>query len=141
MADKHDIQHSIIELQSKKSRLGLKKASIQADISKHKEMLKYVQQGHETHNDIVAKKNELVAELNEIDLEIMRTKQDLKKRQLLKDEVSEMEQPKAKQWEAEITVLRDNYLKFTKDKTRVSSLRVMAAEFADELTKLLKRIK
>lgn len=141
MANKHDIQASIIELHAKRSRLGQKKANLQSEISKQKEMLKYVVQGHETFNEIVAKKNELIADLNEIDLDIARVKQDIRKREMLKEEVKEMEQPKAKQWEAEITVLRDYYLSFAGDKTRVASLRGMSAEFAEKLTKLLKQIK
>jgi len=141
MADKHDIQHSILEMQAKKGKLGLKKAALQHEISQQKEYLRYVAQGCEAHDEIVAKKNQLIAEMNDVELEISELKNDIKRRQALKDEVTENEQPKAKQWEAEITVMRDNYLKFAGDKTRVASLRAMAADFASDLTKILKKLK
>lgn len=141
MANKHDIQASIIELHAQRSRLGQKKAKLQGEISNFKEMLKVVKQGHETHGEIVGKKNALIADLNEIDLEIMRIKQDIRKRELLKEEVKEMEQPKAQLWEAEIMVLRDYYMQFAGDRSRIASLRQMSAEFASKLTKLLKDIK
>jgi len=141
MANSNDIQLSILELQSRKSKLGLKKQKLQANISNYKEMLKVVTQGHETFEEIVEKKKALVSELNEIDLEIAQIKQDLRKRQLLKEEVKETEQPKTLAVEAELIVLRDNYLKFAGDKTRVASMRAMAADFAGELTKVLKRLK
>lgn len=141
MANKHDIQASIIELHAQRSRLGQKKAKLQGEISNFKEMLKVVKQGYETHGEIVGKKNALIADLNEIDLEIMRLKQDIRKRELLKEEVKEMEQPKAQLWEAEIMVLRDYYMQFAGDRSRIASLRQMSAEFASKLTKLLKDIK
>jgi hypothetical protein len=40
---------------------------------------------------------------------------------------------------AEVAALLDKYMKFAEDHTRVSSMRVMAAQFANELTKLTNR--
>lgn len=141
MADVHDIEHSILEMQAKRSRLGIKKAGLQQEISKYKEMLKVIQQGHETFNEIVDKRKLAVAELNEVEAELSELKLTLKKRQLLKDEVKSQQQPKNVAMEADLLVLRDNYLKFAGDKTRVASMRSMAAEFAEALTKVLKRSK
>jgi chromosome segregation ATPase len=141
MADKHDIQHSILELQAKRSKLGVKKQHIQGEINKIREMLKYIEQGHDTFNDLVAKKNTLVSDGHEIDTEIADLKSQIKKRQLLREEVSAIEQPKAMMLEAELTVLRDYYLSFAGDKTRVASMRAMSAEFAGALTTIIKKTK
>lgn len=139
--NEHDIQQSILELQSKRSKLGLRKASIQSELSKIREMLKFVQQGHETFNELVANKSKLVDEANSIDVELVDLKNQVKRRQALKEEVSEPKQPKAIMLEAELTVLRDHYLNFAGDKTRVASMRAMSAEFAEALTKLIKKSK
>lgn len=141
MADLHDVQHSILEMQAKRSRLGIKKAVLQQDCNKYKEMLKVIQQGHETFNEIVEKRKEKVAELQDIETELSELKQSIKKRQLLKEEVLSQQQPKNVAMEADLLVLRDDYLKFAGDKTRVASMRSMAAEFAEKLTKVLKRSK
>jgi hypothetical protein len=141
MATQQDIQYSILELQSKRSKLGIKKQQLQADISNIKEMLKYVQQGHETFNELVTKRKDLACQSNEIDADLADLKTQIKKRQLLKDEVAISEQPKAVLYEAELTVLRDHYLNFAGDKTRVASMRAMSAEFAESITKLIKRAK
>ncbi|WP_448104692.1 hypothetical protein [Pedobacter panaciterrae] len=139
MADSNDIQHSILDMQSKRSKLGIKKQQIQAKINEKKQMLQYVKEG-ETYDELVAAKRELVAESHEIDAQLSQLKQDIKKRQLLKDEVKANETPNTLPVKSELTVQRDYYLKFAGDKTRVSSMRAMAAEFAESLTKIIKKI-
>src|SRR5690606_28740540 len=124
---------SILEMQGKRARLGIKKQEIQAKINKIREMLKVVVQGCETFDDLVNQKSKLVAECNEIDADIVQIKQDIKKRQLLREEVKDTQTPKDLKFEAEITVLRDRYLSFAGDKTRIASMRSMAAEIAEEL--------
>ncbi|WP_214228605.1 hypothetical protein [Pedobacter sp. B4-66] len=139
MADSNDIQHSILDMQSKRSKLGIKKQQIQAKINEKKQMLQYVKEG-ETYDELVAAKRELVSESHEIDAQLSQLKQDIKKRQLLKDEVKANETPNTLPVKSELTVQRDYYLKFAGDKTRVSSMRAMAAEFAESLTKIIKKI-
>lgn len=141
MVNQHDINYSIIELQSKKSKLGIKKQHLQAEINKIRDMLKYVEQGHDTFNELVCKRKELTAQTQEVDTEICDLKSQLKKRQILKDEVAIMEQPRALMLEAELVVMRDHYLNFAGDKTRVASMRAMSAEFAESITKVLKKSK
>ena len=140
MIDSNDIQHSIFEMQSKKSQLGQKKSKLQSEISQYKEMLSVISQGHETHDEIIKKKREAVTQLNEIDVEISQLKSMIKRRHSLKEEVKSKEEPKNLMVEAELIVMRDYYLKFAGDKTRVASLRSMAADFAGDLTKLLKKV-
>lgn len=139
--DQHDIQQSILELQGKRSKLGLRKQQIQSELNKIREMFKYVQQGHETFNDLVDKKKGLIDEANSIELELADLKNQVKRRQALKDEVTPIKQPKLIMLEAELTALRDRYLNFAGDKTRIASMRAMSAEFAEELTKLIKKSK
>lgn len=139
MADSNDIQHSILEMQSKKSKLGIKKQQLQAKVNEKRQMLQYVKEG-ETYNELVSAKRDLVSELHEIDAEISQLKNDIKKRQLLKEEVKANEKPNTMPVKTDLTILRDYYLKFAGDKTRVASMRAMSAEFAEALTKIIKKI-
>lgn len=141
MIDKNDIQNSIFEMQAKRAKLGIKKQHMQADINNVREMLKFIKQGHETFNELVEKKRGLICDCNEIDAELADLKNQIKRRQTLKDEVAQVAQPKAIMLEAEITVLRDYYLSFAGDKTRVASMRAMSADFAGALTKIIKKLK
>lgn len=141
MANKNDIQLSIIELQAKKSSLGLEKSKKQAEIAQVKGMLKVVKQGHETHDILCEKKRDLVADINEIELQIMRLGQDIKKRQLLKQEVAEMENPKEAVTLAELEALKTKYKNFAGDRTRINNMRTMANEFANELESIIKKIR
>lgn len=141
MADQYDVQHSILDIQSKRSKLGIKKQQLQGEISKIREMLKFVQQGHETFEELVLTKNKLIAETHEIDSELIDLKDQIKRCQLLKDELNSNEQPKTTILEFELTTLRDRYLSFAGDRSRIGSMRAMAAEFASELTKLIKKSK
>lgn len=141
MADTHDIQHSIIEMQAKKSKLGAKKAALQLQLSEYKEMLKVVPQKHITHAEITNKKREAINEINQVEAELAELKIAIKKRQHLKDEVEASKVPNELPLRAEVIVLRDYYLKFAGDKTRVASMRAMAAEFAEALTKMVKKSK
>jgi len=140
MADSNDIQHSILEMQAKRSRLGIKKQTLQFEINKIKQMLLYIKEG-ETFQELIDKKRQLTTETHDLDAELSELKINLKKRQQLKEEVLKDERPNAQNisFNADIVVLRDKYLSFAGDKTRVASMRSMAAEFAEELTKLLKK--
>lgn len=139
MADSNDIQHTILDMQAKKSNLGIKKAQIQANLSQNRQMLQYVKQG-DTYDELIAIKRKLISECQEIDVEINQLKQDIKKRMLLKDEVKATEKPNTLPVKAHLTVLRDKYLKFAGDRTRIASMRTMSAEFAEELTKVIKKL-
>lgn len=141
MADQHDIQRSIIDMQAKRSALGTKKQHIQAELNKLKGMLPHFKQGDLTFDDIVKRRKELTAEVIEIDKDISDLKHFIKKRQALKEEVKTLEAPEMKAVQADLTALRDRYLKFAADKTRISSMRQMSAEFAEELTLVLKKSK
>ncbi|WP_313266536.1 hypothetical protein [Sphingobacterium sp.] len=141
MANKHDLERSILELQGKRSQLGLKKQKIQADLSETREMLKVVKQNHETFADLVMRKKNLTADLDECELEIMKLKQDIKKRQNLKVEAGDIFGNSNKTAIVKLTVTRDHYQQFASDKTRVSSMRIMASEIAEKLTQILKEIK
>lgn len=141
MADKNDIQLSIIELQAKKSALGVTKLKKQSEISQLKGMLKVVKQNHETHAVLAEKKKNLVADINEIELEIIRLGQLIKKRQLLKEEVEAMQNPKELEVLAELEAMKTKYKNFAGDRTRINNMRTMANEFADELGLLIKRLR
>lgn len=141
MANKHDLQLSIIELQAKKSKLGIDKQRKQAEISQLKGMLKVVLQKHETHTELAAKKKELVADVNDIELEILRITQEIKKRQRLKDEVADMENPKELAIRAELVALKEKYKNFAGDRTRINNMRTMANEFANEIDYIIKKLK
>lgn len=141
MADQHDIELSIINLQAKRQQLGGKKLKAQNEISRLREMLKFVQQGHETFNDLVEMKRKQVEMLTDIESELADLKTQIKKRQVLKQEVGLIASPRNIAVEADILVLRDKYLSFAGDRTRISSMREMAAKFAEELTKILKKVK
>lgn len=141
MANKFDVQMSIIDMQSKKSALGAEKAKKQQELSRIKGMLKVVKQNHETHLDLVSMKKKLVDEVNAIELDILRLTQDIKKRQLLRDQVAEIQDPKEDAIKAAILVLREKYKSFAGDRTRINNMRTMANDFAAELDSLLSKFK
>lgn len=141
MANKHDVQLSIIELQAKKAQLGIKKQKKQSEISQVKDMLKVVKQSHITHAELSAKKRDLVADVNEIELEIMRLTTDIKKRQSLKDELTDLENPKELAIRAELVALKEKYKSFAGDRTRINNMRTMASEFANEIEVVIKKFK
>lgn len=141
MANKYDIERSIIELKARKSELGARKAKLQNDVSETKEMLRTVLQNHPTHTALIHRKKNLVAEMDEVELEIIKLKKEISKRSVLKSEaVGIMDNPQSKAVVA-LTTMRDEYQSFASDKTRVSSMRIMASQVAERLTEVIKNLK
>lgn len=125
-----NLQRAILELSSKRNRLVQRKIVLQ-------QALQSPQTKH---------KKELKRTVTELELELKKVNDEKNFKNQLRLEV-EAHLRNNKQFASSeamrivsnrIEALRKKYNEFTKDKTRIASLRIMAAEFSDELAKILK---
>lgn len=92
---------------------------------------------------LTGQRNKAQSEIHEIDNRLRRLKIDRyeltrKKQEFVSSRVKESKMHLSNKLKGEIGLLRDRYLEFSSDTTRVSSMRSMAAQFVVDLETLLK---
>lgn len=139
--NKFDLSRSLIEMQTRKSKLGLEKARLQEDVRELTEMLKSksIHQSHGTHDEIVMRKKNAIYKMDQIELEILELKSDIKKRNQLKEEASALLNRDDPKLIEDLVAMRDYYQDFASDKTRIQASRFLASDVAKRLTQILKR--
>lgn len=140
------IDELILDIKSKKNTLIGRKISLQNSLSELKNKYKDVVFGSNDFKRIKNTRQNVKDHLNRIELQIKALNDELKFKNKVKLEV-EFHLNNNKRLEgkedldkitARIISLKIKYADFTKDRTRIASLRIMASEFIDELEKLLK---
>jgi len=136
----------ILEIKAKKNALIKRKIDIQTALSQFRNEYKDVDYYSEKFKKIKNTRQNLKDVFNKIELEIKSLNEELNFKNKLRQEIEfhlahnrtldgkeDLDKLTAK-----IRILKLKYSNFTKDRTRIASLRVMASEIFDELDNLLK---
>lgn len=141
------VENLILDIKTKKSKLIERKIIIQNSLSDWKEKYKDVELNSKEYHNIKFNRHKLKEQFTKLEIELKLINDELNFKNKLKNEIvfhlANNKSPlDAKEdldkLQAKIKLLKIKYSDFTKDRTRVASLRVMASEFMDELEKLLK---
>lgn len=134
----------ILEIKSKKNKLIDRKLVIQNSLGQYKDKYKDVTFKSKEFDVIKAKREGLKQAFNKIELEIKNLNDELIFKNKLRLEVefhiknNISSTPDMDKMKTKLLLMKKKYSDFTKDKTRVASLRIMAAEFVDKIDKILK---
>lgn len=134
------IEAEIFELQEKRNPFVDRKTEIELELS---ELNNQVRMNNNIPDEdfvkICKRQNELKAEKNLMDKSLLGTKSELRLKNKERDELKALLKYSPKEHiEERLVELRDKYTQFASDKSRVASMRAMAAEFVGEITKILK---
>lgn len=140
------IEGRILEIKTRRDNLIRRKIIVQNALAEAKSKYKDVKFEGKEFYKIKHNRQGLKDSFNTIELELNKLKEELNFKNKLRQEV-EFHLAHNKSLEGsedlekvvtKIKALKVKYSNFTKDRTRIASLRVMASEFLDELENLLK---
>lgn len=141
-----NLDSRILDIKSKKQGLIQKKISLQDQLGSLNDIYKQVVYKSDEFNAVKNKRAKLKAQYNEIELKIQSLNEELSFKNKLRLEVEfhlKNNKPvtgneEIDQINNKIAILKKRYSDFSKDRTRISSLRVMASEFISDLEWLIK---
>ncbi len=140
--EKINIERSVLLLKSKKNTLVTRKIKLQEELGNLRDKRDYEICSNEL-NTIYIDRKVLKNELHNLEIEIKDINLSIKKKNILANEVTIIENASVKQHPIvnEIESLRSKYREFSKDYTRINSMRIMATEFEQSLEKIIKKHK
>lgn len=137
----------ILDIRSKKNQLVNRKISLQSSLTQLKEKYQHVPFNDKDFKRIKSTRQNIIEHVNGIELKIKNLNQELIFKNKLRLEIEHhlkhcnisdnVDMAKVMN---KLLILKTKYSDFTKDKTRIASLRVMAAEFITELENIIKSI-
>lgn len=138
------IEGLILDIKAKKNVLINRKISFQNSLSTLKDKYKLVSPNSKEFKRIKSVRQNIIEHCNGIELKIKMLNQELNYKNKLKVEIEHHISGKKSLENADIlnklNILKSKYIEFSKDRTRISSLRVCAAEFVSELDNIIKNI-
>lgn len=140
------IETLILEIKTKKNKLIDRKVILQNSLSELRNKYKDVDLGSDDYLKIKDKRQKIKESLNSLEIKIKSLNNELNFKNKLKLEVDfHLKHNKKLEGKEDldkitnrIITLKTKYSDFTKDRTRIASLRIMASEFIDELENLFK---
>ena len=143
--DLKNIDTKLIEIKQKKTKLVARKMELQDSLSKYAGKYKVVEFNSSEFKSTKITRQALKDEMSLCELEIKSCNEELNYKNKLRLEVVHFlkNSPKSKSDESERIIkqligLKNKYQDFNKDRTRITSLRIMAAEFIFELERIIK---
>jgi predicted nucleic acid-binding Zn-ribbon protein len=141
--DLYAVETEIAKLQDQIMQHSLKRQEIQEDLACINRKLK-TRQTHSKFESLSRRRDRLKSDLLLLEKAIAPVKSELRQWQAISTDLRaksmvrlNVEISSNKTLIEKIRTLRSHYLAFAEDQTRVNSMRVMAAQFANELTALL----
>lgn len=140
-----NLEQLILDAKAKKDNLIKTKISLQNSLSESKKRYKEVEFESEEFNEVKEKRSKLKKAVSQIEIKIKNINEELIVKNKMKNEVVfHLKHNKSLEGKEDlekitnkINLLINKYSEFTRDRTRISSLRIMASEFQEELKKLL----
>lgn len=139
------IEQKILDLKIEKNKLVKRKMELESSLIHCQNQYKAVTFRSPEFQEIKERRNILKNQLTGVELEIKRINADITEKNRTRLEVdyfinqnkssSDVDSEKLI---TKLNTLKAKYKDFTKDRTRIASLRIMASEFIDELEKLTK---
>lgn len=133
------VEQEIIQLKNLKTSYVNEKIGYQSKLSEYKDLLK----GNEQRRpELVSERNKTKQDFNACELKIANVNLEIKQKRKLLDEINDSLRTAKKigsseGLRSELTELKVRYQNFSKDLTRVASMRTMAAKFAQEVEVLI----
>jgi len=143
----HTIESLILDIKQKRNDYINRKVSLQNSLSQLRDKYREVEQGSKDYHRIKNTRQNVKNHLNNLELKIKGLNDELLFKNKLRLEI-EFHLKHNKRLEGKedldrvinkITAMRTKYNEFAKDRTRISSLRVLALEFVSDLEALLKK--
>jgi hypothetical protein len=144
--NKIDLERSIFDVKSKKSKYVASKLEKQEEVSRIKEILNDPKISEKKHIKNVRRRVALRTELSELEMLINEANLIItNKRKLLVSieghlKNNKLETETSNEVIKELNLLRNKYSQFASDHTRISSMRTMSAEFSNELEVIIRKI-
>lgn len=143
--DLKNIDTKLIDIKQKKNKLVARKIELQESLSKYSEKYKVVEFNSSDFKSTKITRQALKEQMSLVELDIKSCNEELAYKNKLRLEVVHFlkHSPASKSDESERMVkqligLKNKYQDFTKDRTRIASLRIMASEFISELERIIK---
>ncbi len=142
------IETLILDIKAKKNAFVNRKISLQNSLTQLKDKYQHVDHNSKDFHRIKNTRSNVKQHLNGIELKIKNLNEELIFKNKLKVEIefhlkhnrSIETKEEIERVISKIKLLKTKYNDFSKDRTRISSLRVMAVEFIDDLNDLIKVI-
>lgn len=142
------IETLILDIKAKKNAFVNRKISLQNSLTQLKDKYQHVDHNSKDFHRIKNTRSNVKQHLNGIELKIKNLNEELIFKNKLKVEIEfHLKHNRSIETKEEIErvigkikLLKTKYNDFSKDRTRISSLRVMAVEFIDDLNDLIKVI-
>lgn len=142
------IEQRILDLKLEKAKMVNIKTSLQNKLSYLKSQYANVAFNSSNFKKIKADRQDVKNQINNIEIKIKTLNDELNFKTKLKNEIIfYISNNKVLEGKEDIerivqkaTLLKNKYIAFTKDRTRISSLRIMASEFVSEIDDLIKNI-
>jgi hypothetical protein len=142
------IETLILDIKAKKNVLVNRKISLQNSLSQLRDKYKDVEHNSRDFHRVKNTRSNVKEHLNSLELKIKNLNEELIFKNKLKLEIefhlkhnrSIETKEEIERVISKIKLLKGKYTDFSKDRTRIASLRVMACEFIDDLNDLIKII-
>lgn len=137
-----DIEASMNKLNAQKSKLSLDKKEIELKLSVVKNTIRSSGKlSQYEYNNLCKDQNKYKADIINIEKALAEIQLEIRKKSELKETLRlDKKQQNVKEIKTNLISLRDKYMNFASDKSRISSMRVMSSTFAEELENLIKQI-
>lgn len=137
-----DIDSAISILNQRKSKLVLEKKELELKNSTLKNQVRSGGRMHDVkYKRVCDEQNSIKIKIFSIEREMADLSIEMMKKQSFRDQLkAEFKHDEPIDIKKKLVHLRDEYINFAADKSRVSSMRVMGAEFAEKLETLIKSI-
>lgn len=144
-----DLRRSIADLKTKKSKLSTSKRELELKLAT---LTSRVRASSRTlpqceYKDISRKQVEYKQKIYSLDREMIEINDELRKKGILGEEIrlhlknnGNSDIDKDGTIKERLIVLRDNYMEFSSDVTRISSMRAMASKVAEEIEGIIKTL-
>lgn len=136
------VVNAINELEEKRAGLATKNKEIDLEIGKLNQRVKGRHLPTVEYNSICKKQGDMKTSKTKIELELAAVKSQLRNKHIIRDEIYEhlqsIKPPAIEKANIinKLEELKNKYLQFASDNTRISSMRTMAAQIASELIEL-----
>jgi len=136
------IDQSITDLNTRKSTLSTQKKRLELELSTLNNRVRASDRlPKDEYAAICRKQRECKDKIFSIDDQITQINNEISKKHNLGQEVRvEIKKNKSEEIKTRLVKLRDDYLQFSSDATRVSSMRVMASQVAEQIEAIIKTL-
>lgn len=132
------IEQALSSINSVKMPLVNEKRSIEMELNETNILLRSMSRSDPEYNKVNSKRGQLVKKKGEIERNLMDLKQESQKLHAESESAKiELKKKPNEMIKGNMIELRDKYLSFSADNTRVSSMRAMSSKFVEEIQSIL----